>query len=679
MAKPEQHLKLEATTPKTGDPSGHQFDFAYHLQTPIWVFDVDSCRVLHANAPACRLWQADNEDALSRRDFASDMSTTVYKRLSQYQSDVANGATFKEMWTLYPNGKPESTEVLFAGFRKVDGRYALLCESARHKDELPENIRSLEALLHTDVMISLFRRNGPVLYMNPAARNATRSMDEGLASQFVDSEDYDVLMFETDRNGQHSLVAEVDTAHGKRWHNLTAKLCLDAATGGSAVLVTANDVTELKNARDKARYLASRDQLTGCFNRAYLQQAVSDASRDQRGKYGLLYFDIDRFKQINDQHGHEMGDVVLKTLAARAQSVIKKSDLLARLGGDEFVVLFGSVRDETQFEHVAHRLLETLRKPLTHKSVKLTPTVSMGLTLFTPESDNFTAILRQADVALYASKFEGRNRLTVFTDALGAAAEARDQIEIDLKAAIEREEFVLHYQPRVDLQSGKVVSLEALVRWQHPTRGLVMPNDFIPFCEETGLIEEVGHLVLQAGLKQIQHWQAAGFGINISINISPTQFDDPKLMDTLREFAAERDFPAHRVELELTENVLVGDRAVLAERLRKIAQLGYRIAIDDFGVGYSNLSYISEFPVHCIKIDRSFINQLPASGPVVRLILTLARQIGASTVAEGVETEAQAAWVRQENCDQAQGFHFYRPQGASDMPAIFTERSPATA
>ncbi len=660
-------------------PVRHYFEFAYSLQTPIWVFDIDSCRVLCANKPACTLWRAEDEAALCTRDFGRDMSSTVRERLQQYQTDVASGSTFKEMWTLYPNGEPHSIEVLFSGFPKNDGRFALLCEGTHHKEDLPENIRSLEALLHTDVMISLFRRNGPVLYMNPAARNASPTSQTGLASQFAEPQDYDTLIFEIDRKGEHSMVAEVDTAHGRRWHNLTAKACLDAATGGAAILVTANDVTELKNARDKARFLANRDQLTGCFNRSYLQHTVREASRSKHKKCGLLFFDIDRFKQINDRHGHEMGDIVLKALASRACAAIKKTDLLARLGGDEFVILFENAEDKKQLERVAQRLLENLRRPLVHKSVKLNPTVSMGLTFFTPERDNFTAILRQADIALYASKSEGRDRLTVYNEALGATADARDQIESDLKRAIEREEFVLHFQPRVDFASGEIVSLEALVRWKHPTRGLVMPSDFIPFCEESGLIEPVGHLVLRAGLNHVIEWHKSGLDIGVSINISPTQFDDPKLMESLVEFAGDPGFPENQVELELTENVLVGDRTVLAGRLRAIAELGYRIAIDDFGVGYSNLSYISDFPVHCIKIDRSFVDRLPESGPVVRLILTLARQIGAMTVAEGVETDVQAEWLRQASCDQAQGFLFFHPAPVERVLEHIAHGASATA
>jgi len=256
---------------------------------------------------------------------------------------------------------------------------------------------------------------------------------------------------------------------------------------------------------------------------------------------------------------------------------------------------------------------------------------------------------------------------------LGAAAKARNQIELDLRAATQRDEFILYYQPRVDFVSKKIVSAEALVRWQHPTRGLVQPNDFIPVCEETGLIAQVGQIILERGLEQIESWNQSGIDIELSINISPLQFESSDLINTLARFAADPSFPAHRVELEVTENALIGNVEKIAEQLQDISDLGYRIAIDDFGVGYSNLSYVSAFPADCIKIDRSFISQLPGSGPVIGLILALARQIGARTVAEGVETPAQANWLADQACDQAQGFLFHRPMPLDDLKRVLKE------
>ncbi|MGR3515128.1 MAG: putative bifunctional diguanylate cyclase/phosphodiesterase [Paracoccaceae bacterium] len=674
MTTPLQHAPPSLVEGLNRDHA--QFEFAYQMTTPIWVFDIDASRILFANASACRVWQAETEVELQARDLSQGMSSTVQKRLLQYQTDFAENETFNEIWTVYPNGEPVSLDVHYSGFRRDNGRFAMLCEAQLPKDTTPDNLRSAEALLHTDVMIALFHRDGQPLYLNPAARNAVLGADQGLGDLFVDRRDHTSLFFELDRCGEHSQVSKIYTNSGLRWYDITAKLCADAATGVPAVLVTASDVSDLKIARDQARFLAQRDQLTGCFNRNYLKQIVHDLARFTPQACALLFFDIDRFKQINDSFGHEMGDSVLKELATRAQDTLTKLDVLVRLGGDEFVVLYRDVEDETSLLSRAERLLEALRAPFQSTTVRLNPTVSIGLTFFQPGQQTLTSAMSEADIALYASKVDGRNRLTLFSDALGAAAKARNQIEVDLKSAIERGEFILHFQPRVDFATQKIVSAEALVRWEHPTRGQVPPNDFIPVCEETGLIEQVGQIILESGLEQMTTWQRSGLDLDLSINISPRQFESRELIETLGRFAADPNFPSHRVELEITENVLIGNVEQLAAQLQQISELGYRIAIDDFGVGYSNLSYVSTFPVNCIKIDRSFISQLPASGPVIGLILALARQIGARTVAEGVETEDQAAWLAAQTCDEAQGFWFHRPMPLDALEAMCARPSP---
>ncbi len=638
-----------------------QFAFAYDLSTPLWVFDIDNCRIAKANLAACRLWKADNEAELTERDMSIDMSSTVAKRLKQYQADfLISEARFHEMWTLYPDGEPISLMAHYSGYRLSDGRMAMLCEVTGQAKDTPDNLRSTEALLHTDVMIALYCLNGQPLYMNPAARNAVENQTQALSDMFVDRCDYDLLRFELEKTGEHRMVAKVSAAAGHCWFDISAKVCSDTVTGEPAILATAVDVSELKNARDRARYLANRDQLTGCFNRSFLKQRISELS-NLTESCALLYFDVDRFKQINDRFGHETGDAVLKTLVRRAKRAIRKSDIIARLGGDEFVILFEDTPDRETFSQVVSRLMLELSLPIQADTTRINVTVSMGIAPFVPGEKSFTRILREADIALYASKQAGRNTLTYFNEDLGKAAQERDRIEIELKRAIEQNQFTLHYQPRVDLKTGRVTAAEALVRWQHPTRGLVMPNDFIPVCEETGMIEELGQHVIAMGCETAFAWARAGMGLQLSINISPRQFADKQLMNTLSRYAEMPGFPSGQIELELTENVLIGDHDRIAEKLEAITRMGYRIAIDDFGMGYSNLSYISRFPLTCLKIDRSFVSQLPKTGPIISLIFTLARQIGAVTVAEGVETQDEHDWLKGQDCDQVQGYFFSRP------------------
>ena len=638
------------------------FTLARGLHAAIWVYDIDNARIVFANASACLLWQAEDEKTLRQRDMAKDMSSTVANRLRQYQNDfVEQDAMFNEMWTLYPKGKPTSVMVFFSGFRLSDGRMAMLCEAVGSANDEPENLRSAEALLHTDVMITLYEMDGPPLYMNPAARKATAGAQQKIAEKFVHPTDYDKLIVRLERSGEYRLVSQVETSTGRRWYDLSAKMCSDAVTGKPAILVTAVDVSELKIARDKARYLADRDLLTGCYNRSYLQQHMAVLAQHKSERSALLCFDVDHFKQINDRYGHEMGDVVLKDIAIRARNAVRENDKLVRLGGDEFVIIFEEISSDAEFALLVERLLEQVSRPITHDATRAAITVSIGVAIFSPKNADFTAVMREADIALYASKQAGRNRVTFFNEEMGAAAKARQQIEVELKSAMERREFVLHFQPRLNLRTGKVVSAEALVRWQHPDRGLIMPNEFIPVCEETGMIEELGQMVLELGCKQAMAWQQQGLDIQLSLNISPRQFDDKCLMRSLETFSNDPNFPRGKVELEITENVLIGDIRQIETKLEAISGMGYRIAIDDFGTGYSNLSYISGFPLNCLKIDQSFINQLPKSGPVISLILTLAKQIGSTVVAEGVETQEQLEWLCAHRCEQVQGYLVSRP------------------
>lgn len=639
------------------------FDLIRRLQAPVWVFDIDHSRILFANSPACELWGAENEVTLQSRDLAKGMSATVKKRLKQYQTDfLQSDPTFSEQWTLYPNGTPKSVMIIFRGYVLQDGRMAMQCEAIGVAEDEPQNLRSAEALLHTDVKIALYSEDGPPLYLNPAARNALASSKAGFSRLFVERSDFETAISQVNLLGEHRAVVKVHAISGERWYDLSIKKCADAATGQPAMLLTAIDVNPLKEARDTARFLADRDQLTNLYNRAYLQNHLTTLSTQPNcGECAIIFFDVDRFKKINDRYSHETGDEVLKAIAKRTTSNLRRQDLAARLGGDEFVVLLEGVSNRSSLLERVAVFEDAISKPLKHNNTLIDVTVSIGVALFSPQKNDFTDALHEADLALYASKQSGRNRTTFFDAQMGKAAKDRDQIESELRSGIQNKEFILHYQPKLDISSGNIVGVEGLVRWEHPERGIIMPNEFISICEETGLIEDLGRLILEIGCKQAIAWRQAGFDIDVSLNVSPRQFSDEGFMQDLVDLSRLPNFPKNGIELEITETVLIGDHKLIAEKLQTMTAIGYRIAIDDFGTGYSSLSYISRFPLNCLKIDRSFIEDLPKSGPIVDLIITLGKQIGATVVSEGVETTAQLDWLTQHDCDQAQGYLIARP------------------
>jgi len=647
-------MKLSPIPLATNLSSGHvsdpddRFAMSRRLQVPIWVFDVDNHKILLANETACVLWQAEDEQELCARNLGTDMSQTVINRLKQYQ------AAFLRM--------------------------AMQCEAVSEANQTPQNLRSAEALLYTDVMISLFTRDGPPLYQNPAAQTAFPSSLGNLADLFVDPDVYHRLLSRVEMLGEFNIVTKMKTSDGSRWIDLTGKNCSDAATGQPAILLTAFDVSALKEARDLAQRLANHDQLTNLHNRAYLQSYFEALTENANSdECAAIYFDVDRFKLINDRHGHAAGDAVLQHIARQCRAIVGSKDLVARVGGDEFVVIFTGAKNRSVLNARIADLKLAISRPILHKQALVEVGISIGAATFSPKLSSFEGVLRKADLALCASKDRGRNQVTYFTEEMGEASRSREQIESELKLAIKHENFVLYYQPRLDIRTNTIVGAEGLVRWMHPTRGLIMPNDFIPICEETGLIDELGRLVLELGCRQAIAWQKEGLELEVSLNVSPRQFSDKSLLGTLRYFAEMPGFPVGKVELEITENALIGDHNAIADKLRIITALGYRIAIDDFGSGYSNLSYISRFPLSCLKIDRSFIDQLPSSGPIVRLILTLGQQLGATIVSEGIETQEQLSWLRENDCTQAQGYLIARPLPLADFSKFVTSYSHDTA
>jgi diguanylate cyclase len=656
---------------ETPDTDHDPFAFGRQLQTPVWVFDTDNSQIVYANEAACAIWQAESEEALRERRLSDGMSATVERRLQQYQSDfVESDATFNEYWTIYPKDEPVTLKLVYSGFVLPDGRMAMLCEVIGQVVDEPATLRSAEALLHTDVMISLYSKMGAPLYTNPAARKAAPSARTLLSDLFSLPSDFEDMQSSWRKHGECRQVVQVQTPEGGRWHDLSVKCCLDAATGEEALLLTAVDVSELKTARDKARYLADRDQLTGCYNHAFMRshlEFLCGPSNAVEAKYALLFLDIDKFKQVNDTYGHEVGDSVLRIFADRLKARIRSKDYIARMGGDEFVILIEGIEKKADLQRRIEELRAEVAETMDCGTVQLNVTTSIGVSMLTTnELVDYTTVMKQADIALYSSKRSGRDCYTFFNASLGAEVSERTWLEAALKTAIAERSFELFYQPRLDVATRRVVSVEGLLRWNHPERGFVAPDAFIPVCEEIGLISELGEFVMQEGHRQLQDWTKAGLDVGVSLNVSPRQFQDTQLIAHCEAIAdhggADR---RHNVELEITESSLFDEDALVTEKIQRITELGFGVALDDFGTGYSNLAHISKFPLSCIKLDKSFVQKLPSSGPLLLLIIALARQIGSVVVAEGVETPEQLEWLAAHGCHQVQGFLFSKAVPAS--------------
>ncbi len=436
------------------------------------------------------------------------------------------------------------------------------------------------------------------------------------------------------------------------------------------------------------RHQALHDPLTGLPNRVLaLDRAEQMLARARRNNLPVaaLYLDVDGFKQINDTFGHPAGDELLRIVAERLEGVIRDGDTAARLGGDEFVVLVEGSTLDAGPELVAERLLEALRKPYDLQDTGRHLTLSASVGLASGLHEDADELLRKADIALYEAKAAGRDRYAVFQSQMRTAIQDRLAVQMDLADALDREELFLQYQPILALNPQRVIGLEALLRWRHPTRGLVCPADFIPIAEETGLIVPIGRWVLEQACHQAARWRQTGLDITMSVNVSARQLDDGTLIEEVRNALTEAALEPSALTLEVTETTLMRDPEATGKLLHMLKALGVRIAIDDFGTGYSSLSYLRQLPADELKIDRSFISGIAAdkqSASLLHTFVQLGKALDIETLAEGVEEPAQLETLRREHCDHAQGFLFARPLDVDAVEDFVSEhrheRTPAS-
>lgn len=430
----------------------------------------------------------------------------------------------------------------------------------------------------------------------------------------------------------------------------------------------------------KVEYLAFHDSLTDLPNRAYfsrlLTQSMLEAQRYGR-QFALLFLDLDRFKNINDSLGHDAGDELLQEIARRLERSIRQSDIVARLGGDEFVVLLPEIQDPQQTVPVAEKILAACAKPFTLVGQEFRVTVSIGITLYPRDGDDEQTLMKNADMAMYHAKELGKNNFQFFSESLSTDSLERLTLESSLRHALERDEFRLYYQPKRNMKSGDITGVEALLRWEHPELGMILPMQFIPLAEENGLIVPIGRWVFRTACQQSVDWQAQGMPpISMAINLSARQFIDEHLLDDIKLSLKETGMSPSLLELEITESMVMRDVEATLKILKELKAMGVRVAIDDFGTGYSSLSTLRQFPVDTIKIDASFIRDLTRSledRGLTEAIIAVGRNLSLNVIAEGVETSEQYEFLQTQACDEFQGFY-----GNEALPADEFSRLVAT-
>lgn len=436
-------------------------------------------------------------------------------------------------------------------------------------------------------------------------------------------------------------------------------------------------ISERERMAEQIRQFADQDSLTGLPNRRVLESRLDEmleTARGERRKLGLLFVDLDRFKAINDSLGHETGDALLRLVALRLRDLTRASDFLGRFGGDEFVMVLPDIDDPATIDATAARLVEELSRPypLNGKLLHMTP--SIGGAIYPLHGRDRKSLLSRADAAMYHAKSLGRRCYQLFSTKVQQTSTYRLQLQNDLHLAVTCDELFLEYQPRIDLASGQVRGSEALVRWRHPAHGLISPLEFIPIAEESGLIDSIGEWILREACRQQVQWLDRGMPeISMAVNLSVQQLGRPGLTDLIRTVLRDTRMPAHLLEIEITETMLLHGTAEIIESLRELHDLGVRISIDDFGMGYSSLVYLKRFPLNALKIDQTFVRDIttdPDDAIIVETIIGLAKNLKKRVIAEGVETEEQLAFLRAAGCDEYQGYLFSRPMSATRFETL---------
>ncbi|MFO1271800.1 MAG: EAL domain-containing protein [Rubrivivax sp.] len=442
------------------------------------------------------------------------------------------------------------------------------------------------------------------------------------------------------------------------------------------------DLRDRIAARSRIHYLAHHDALTGLPNRtSFIEQAegLVEQAHGHGQRLALLFIDLDHFKRVNDSLGHLAGDTLLRTVAGRITGSLRGGDLVARFGGDEFIVLLGGDTPTAGVVEVAHKLLAAIGAPIEMEGASISVTPSIGVAMFPADGGSAEALIKHADTAMYHAKSRGRAGCTFFEPAMAAAAKAELDMESRLAHAIRAQEFVLHFQPQISLADGRLVGCEALIRWQHPERGLVLPDEFIPVAESRRLMLPIGHWVLREALRAARRWRAAGLpSVPVAVNLSTMQFVAAGFVEGVERALAECGASGSMLELELTERMLMDDLPQVQASLARLKALGVQIAVDDFGTGYTSLGHLKDLPIDRLKIDRSFVKDLPGdrgSAAIARAIVQMAQSLGLKTLAEGVETAAQHAWVRTQGCDEVQGDLVAPPMTAAAMEAWLAARA----
>lgn len=569
------------------------------------------------------------------------------------------------------------------GVRYADGVFSDITARKRAELALIASERRYRSLFENNLS-AVFRAaaGGKILDCNPALvtmlgyQSRRELLQRSTADILCDSGEERVLL---DRLASEGSLSNYEIRLKRKdgtpvWalHNIAL---LPGEDGQPAVIEgTAFDISRRRRAEEELRHLAYYDAVTGLPNRTLLEDRLGKAmaaARRRKEKVALLFLDLDHFKVINDSLGHAAGDLVLNEVANRLRRWVREQDTVARLGGDEFVIVVNGVKEIGDVAVAARRVLDALTAEAVIEGRTLSIGCSLGISIFPDHGADTVALVKNADAAMYSAKENGRNNFQFFTPEMNAQVVERLNLESDLRGALQRNELFLVYQPQSDIASGRLIGAEALLRWQHPTLGLIPPDKFIRIAENSGLIIAIGEWVLRTACSQARKWRDEGLpAVPVAVNVSAVQFRQEGFLDLIRKVLQETGLPPEYLELELTESLIMSNSEGIVSMLRQLKETGVKLSIDDFGTGYSSLSYLRHFPVYKLKVDRSFVREAttnPDDAAITSTIISMAKSLNLKVIAEGVETGEQMLFLSRHGCDEAQGYYFSKPLSATDF------------
>jgi diguanylate cyclase (GGDEF)-like protein/PAS domain S-box-containing protein len=656
---------------------------ADNLPALIAYYSVDGLRCEFANAAYARTYGQDTQ-AIVGKSVPQVVGDAAYQVIKPYIDSVMSGnSSSYERPLAFPNGETGMIEVTLVPHKdeagKVKGAFVLINNISKHhaaERAIRESEERLRKFSDATTEGIVFINNGVIVDCNDAAARMVRLSHDQLIGRnnadFIDPDSMESVVNNIRAGFERPYEVTLVRADGTRFAaELVGK---DMAYAGKIVRMTViRDISDRKQAEARIQFLAHHDTLTHLPNRAMLMDRLSvilATARRQQALVGVVFIDLDNFKTVNDSLGHFAGDELLKRVAQRLQSCLRGADLVGRLGGDEFLVVITDVGTPDDIAPVVEKIAEAISEPFSLEQQILSVSGSIGISVFPKDGDTPDNLIRNADAAMYLAKDQGRNNFQFFTPSMHKSAFQALAMESGIRKAIKQVEFTLHYQPEILASSGRPRMTEALIRWKHPELGLLGPDKFIPLAEHRGLIMPIGRWVIGEAIRQARDWLDRGVRIPVAINLSAVQFKQKDLVEDIASRLAEYDLPGELVELELTESLFMEDVNAMSKTLSRLKDLGVTLAVDDFGTGYSSLSYLKRYPIDKIKIDRSFVRDIPHDADDVAItmaIINLAESMGLAVVAEGVETAEQAKFLGQHHCDYLQGYLISPPLPADEM------------